>query len=220
MSDAREAILARVRAALADVRDTPPVEVPRSYRTAGESDERERVSLLARRLAEHGAAVVQADDAAPAVEAALARHGVRRVVVDGALDAALRPAGAAVVIDAGLSARELDGCDAVVTTCAAACAETGTFALDGGPGQGRRAITLVPDVHVCVVRHDQVVQTVPELLERLEPAARAGRPIVLVSGPSATSDIELSRVEGVHGPRRLVVVLTPGPGAPAGVPGP
>ena len=80
--------------------------------------------------------------------------------------------------------------------------------LDTGPGQGRRAITLVPDLHVCVVDVTQIVETVPELFERLAPSARAGRPIVLVSGPSATSDIELNRVEGVHGPRRLAVVVT------------
>ena len=86
-------------------------------------------------------------------------------------------------------------------------ARDGTIAFDGSEGQGRRAITLVPDLHVCVVREEQVVETVPELIARLAPSAHEGRPIVLVSGPSATSDIELERVEGVHGPRRLVVVL-------------
>ena len=97
--------------------------------------------------------------------------------------------------------------DGALTTCAAACAETGTIALDGGPGQGRRALSLVPDLHVCIVRASAIVETVPELIGTLEPGAREGRPIVLVSGPSATSDIELSRVEGVHGPRRLVVIV-------------
>jgi L-lactate dehydrogenase complex protein LldG len=132
---------------------------------------------------------------------------VTRIVVPGDLPMALRPAGVRVLEDDRMSPVELDGLDGVVTTCAAACAETGTIAFDGGDGQGRRAVTLVPDLHVCVVRTGQVVETVPELFERLAPSAREGRPIVLVSGPSATSDIEFERVEGVHGPRHLVVVL-------------
>ena len=115
--------------------------------------------------------------------------------------------GVELVEDVGLSSRDLDALDGAVTTCRAACAETGTIALDGGPGQGRRALSLVPDLHVCVVRADAIVETVPELIAALEPSSREGRPIVLVSGPSATSDIELTRVEGVHGPRRLVVVV-------------
>jgi len=130
-----------------------------------------------------------------------------RVGVAADLDASLRPAGVELVEDELLAPRVLDGLDGALTTCAAGCAETGTIALDGGSGQGRRALSLVPDLHVCVIRADAIVESVPELVAALEPSAREGRPIVLVSGPSATSDIELQRVEGVHGPRRLVVVV-------------
>jgi L-lactate dehydrogenase complex protein LldG len=112
------------------------------------------------------------------------------------------------VPDEGLSASELDGLDGALTGCELAIAETGTLVLrSGGPGQGRRALTLVPDLHVCVVAEQDVVASVPEAIAALEPAARNGDPLTLVSGPSATSDIELSRVEGVHGPRTLHVVV-------------
>ncbi len=209
MTAARDEILRRIRVALADVDPAADVEVPRDYRQTGDLDAQSRFELFVARLEEYRATVIVADHPATGVAAILRERGACRVVVAPDLPAAVRPPGLELVVDADLSAPELDTCDAVVTTCAAACAETGTLALDGGPGQGRRALTLVPDLHVCVVGRDQIVQTLPELFARLEPSARAGNPIVLVSGPSATSDIELARVEGVHGPRQLVVVIAP-----------
>ncbi len=203
MSGAREEVLTRIRSALHDA-EAPP-EVPRGYRVAGELPRAAVLALFVERLEETGATVIRATDGTAAVDDALVAHGATRVAV--ASDLHFRPARGEVVVDHGLSAEALDGLDGALTTCGAACAETGTIAFDGGPGQGRRALTLVPDLHVCLVRAEQVVQTVPELFALLEPAARAGRAIVLVSGPSATSDIEFERVEGVHGPRRLVVVL-------------
>jgi L-lactate dehydrogenase complex protein LldG len=116
-----------------------------------------------------------------------------------------RPQGA--VEDRGLDAHELDALDGALTGCGLAIAETGTIVLDGGAAQGRRALTLVPDYHLCVVPVDRIVGVVPEAVELLEPAVREGRPLTFISGPSATSDIELSRVEGVHGPRTLHVVV-------------
>jgi L-lactate dehydrogenase complex protein LldG len=109
-----------------------------------------------------------------------------------------------------LSNEALDAADGVLTSCAVAIAQTGTIVLDGGAGQGRRAITLIPDYHLCVVRESQIVELVPEAMAQLEPAARAGRPITFISGPSATSDIELHRIEGVHGPRTLDVIVVDG----------
>jgi L-lactate dehydrogenase complex protein LldG len=116
-------------------------------------------------------------------------------------------AGIELVEDAPLSVPELDRLDGALTGCAVAVAEAGAFVLDGGAAQGRRALTLVPDLHICIVREDQVVGLVPEAVERLAGSVKAGRPLTFVAGPSATSDIELDRVEGVHGPRVLHVVL-------------
>jgi L-lactate dehydrogenase complex protein LldG len=202
---AREAVLARIRAALADEPSVPDPVV--GYRVVGELAREAVVELFVERVEDYRATVVLTGDPRAAVAAALAEQGARRVGVPADLPAALRSQGVELVDDSGLSPRELDALDGAVTTCAAACAETGTIALDGGPGQGRRALSLVPDLHVCVVQAEQVVETVPALVAALEPSAREGRPITLVSGPSATSDIELNRVEGVHGPRRLVVVV-------------
>jgi L-lactate dehydrogenase complex protein LldG len=202
---AREEVLGRIRAANAAAGQPAPPPVPRDYHRKGEHPPGAPalVELFRDRLVDYKATVLDAPPGGVAAAVAAALTGVTgAVVVAPELPAQWRPDGA-VADDGSLSPVELDAAGAVVTACAAACATTGTIALDGSGDQGRRAITLVPDVHVCVVRLDQIVQTVPELLAALDPR----RPITFVSGPSATSDIELERVEGVHGPRTLIVVL-------------
>jgi L-lactate dehydrogenase complex protein LldG len=201
----REAVLARIRVAL-DQRQAPP-EVPRAYREVGELAAAAVLDLFVERVRDYRATVVVTDDPQRAAAGALAAAGAQRVGIAPDLDQALRPRGIELVEDDGLGGRELDALEGALTTCAAGCAVTGTIALDGGRGQGRRALSLVPDLHVCVIRADAIVESVPELIAALEPSACEGRPIVLVSGPSATSDIELNRVEGVHGPRQLVVIV-------------
>ena len=202
---AREEILARIRAANAGTPDPPPVQ--RNYRQGGDQapGSAELLDRLEERLVDYRALVHRCGDHGIPAAVAAALAGVvpdgGRVLVPPGLPPEWVPDG--VVDHPGLTAADLDGFAAVVTGCAGASADTGTLALDASPEQGRRAITLVPDVHVCVVRAEQVVQSVPELLARLAPT----RPLTLISGPSATSDIELHRVEGVHGPRTLIAVL-------------
>jgi L-lactate dehydrogenase complex protein LldG len=133
--------------------------------------------------------------------------GARRLAVPPDLPPEWRPDGAELLEDRGLSPRQLDALDGALTGCALAIAETGTVVLDGGERQGRRVLTLVPDYHLCVVAAESIFELVPEAVGRLEAAVREGRPLTFVSGPSATSDIELSRVEGVHGPRTLNIVV-------------
>jgi L-lactate dehydrogenase complex protein LldG len=167
------------------------------------------VARFAERVGEYRASVrrAPAGEVAAVVAALCAERGARRLVVPEGLPDAWRPAGVELVGDGGLAPAELDALDGALTGCALGIAETGVLVLDGGAGQGRRALTLVPDLHVCVVGADQVVDLVAEATERLAPAVREGRPLTLVAGPSATSDIELERVEGVHGPRTLDVVV-------------
>jgi L-lactate dehydrogenase complex protein LldG len=207
---AREEILGRVRSALADVPAVPTVAVPRRTPEPGT----DVVSLFCERVADYRAEVERCSSAdLPArVQAVVAGErvvvppglgldvpdSVVDTVVDSVVDAMADP-----VEDGGLSAAELDALDAVVTRARVAIAETGTIVLDHGPGQGRRAISLVPDHHVCVVDAAQVVADVPDAVALLD----AARPLTWISGPSATSDIELDRVEGVHGPRRLHVIV-------------
>jgi L-lactate dehydrogenase complex protein LldG len=184
MTSARQEILGRIDEAL---RGAPEARspVPRDYRRTAAYDD--LIALFAERVSEYRANVRQTADPDAAVAAALAEHGASRVIRDG---------------DPPMSAHELDTMDAVVTGCEVAIAETGTIVLTGR--QGRRANTLVPDLHVCVVETSRIVSTVPEAMDRLD--ASAG-PVTFIAGPSATSDIELNRVEGVHGPRRLEVIV-------------
>ncbi|MGW7573888.1 LutC/YkgG family protein [Streptomyces sp. NPDC054765] len=215
----RDVVLARVRRALADVPrgegpGGPPVA--RDYhRVHGSRTRAQTVELLAENLADYRAVVHRSDaEGLPGlIGRLLAERGARTVLVPPGLDASWT-SGTDVtrVEDRGSSTpRELDAVDSVLTGCAVAIAETGTLVLDAGPNQGRRRITLVPDHHLCVVRvPGQVVGSVPEALPRLAP----DRPLTWISGPSATSDIELDRVEGVHGPRTLeVILLAAAPGA-------
>ena len=206
---ARDEVLARIRSALGPDPQVP--SVTRGYRTSGEHGPgaAELLDLLEDRLVDYKAGVTRcAADGVPAAVAGLLDRlaGGGRVVVPPDLPADWTAGADVLRDDGGVSTAELDTVAGVVTACAVAVAETGTIVLDAGTGQGRRALSLVPDLHVCVVRADQVVQTVPEAVRRLEPT----RPLTWISGPSATSDIELNRVEGVHGPRTLEVVLVTG----------
>ncbi|MYW69499.1 lactate utilization protein C [Streptomyces sp. SID8379] len=211
----RDVILGRVRRALDGPIGAPTTydtDITRTYRQEhGSRTTVQTVDLLAENLADYRALVhrCSAADLTDTVTRLLDEHGTRSVVAPPGLPKDwLSGTGATRVADGqdGTPA-ELDQVDSVVTGCAVAVAETGTIVLDGSPDQGRRRITLVPDHHVIVVRvPDQVVSSVPQALERLDPA----RPLTWISGPSATSDIELDRVEGVHGPRTLEVILVSG----------
>ncbi|NKR29307.1 lactate utilization protein C [Rhodococcus hoagii] len=202
----RDVIMGRVRDALTLA---PPktVEVPREYRTGRTMPDADRVELLVDRLVDYKAVVHRSSVAElPDVLARLLTEvGARRVGVPAGLDDSwLSGFDGEVVVDSPtVPAPQLGDLDGVVTASAVSCAETGTIFLDGSPDQGRRALTLVPDLHVCVVTVDRIEVGVPEAMARLVPE----RPTTMISGPSATSDIELERVEGVHGPRNLHVVI-------------
>ena len=201
MTGARDEILARVRLALADQpQPSPPA---REYRTAGTADA--DLDLFAARVREYGATVIRTGpgDVAAQVTAALRHRGARRVVVPAGFPVDWEPEAELLRDDPPLTTQELDTVDGVITSCSVAIAETGTVVLDHGAGQGRRALTLVPDYHLVIVRAQQVVALVPDGIAALDPA----RPQTWISGPSATSAIELRRVEGVHGPRTLDVLL-------------
>lgn len=218
----REAVLGRIRSALTDVPQGTPsedvaVEWQYGLRPAGAADD--TLGLFVERVEDYRAEVswVTPQELAARVADALSDRGVTSAVLPAGVPGEWRAAVAAAGItvhadDPVLSHADLDGIGAVVTASRVGIAETGTIVLDHGPDQGRRALSLVPDLHVCVIRADQVVADVPEAVTRLQPSVDARQPLTWISGPSATSDIELDRVEGVHGPRTLRVLLVQGAG--------
>ena len=206
MSDAREQILSRIRATVR----VSPAAVDRLYRRRGALAVDDRVVRFQERVSDYRADVRRTDASAvvATIETICADHGVRRLAVPAGLPAEWRPKDVELVEADELDAVSLDVLDGALTGCTLAIAETGTILLSAGPIEGPRALTLVPDLHICVVRESQIVELVPEAIAGIHAlVAEERRPVTFVSGPSATSDIELSRVEGVHGPRTLVVLI-------------
>jgi L-lactate dehydrogenase complex protein LldG len=210
MSDARKAILGRIRAELGP--ETTPLEeyaqIAREYDRAGALDRGGCLELLKDRLLDYDSEIFEVEtegEIASAVASALQRADEHRVLVADAFPKAWLPDGIDVMADAQLSIEELDTVGTVVTTCEAVVASTGTILLVHDGAQGRRAITLLPDHHICIVNRNQVFELVPEAIQAMGQRSRMA--ITTISGPSATSDIEMTRIRGVHGPRRLTVVL-------------
>jgi L-lactate dehydrogenase complex protein LldG len=211
-NSARAEVLRRIRVAKGGVASGEIARagwgaIERRYRRAATRSPEAILELLEDRLRDYDARVVRVGHAEVAAGAArmLGERKVRRMVVPVGLAAEWLPGGVEFVVDEGLAAVELDAVDGVMTGATLAIAETGTVVLQNVAGQGRRAVTLVPDYHLCVVRVEDVVETVPEAMERLQ--ATAGLATTFVSGPSATADIEMTRIKGVHGPRFLDVIL-------------
>ncbi len=209
---ARVEILRRVRAAKGGASNVEAARagwdgIERSYRRKGTRPVEGVLELLEDRLRDYDAHVMRIDEARVAANVAkmMGERGVRRVVIPGGLEPTWLPDGFEFVLDDGLTAADLDGVDGVMTGATLAIAETGTVVLQNTAGQGRRMVTLVPDYHLCVVRVKDIVETVPEAFGRLEASRELAT--TFVSGPSATADIEMTRIKGVHGPRFLDVIL-------------
>ncbi|HET9086915.1 MAG TPA: LUD domain-containing protein [Acidobacteriaceae bacterium] len=214
---ARTEILARIRSANAAHQTTCAADawqaIPREYRQQGERDRVDCISLLEDRLRDYGAGVYRSarGQISVAIAGILRQRNCRRVLVPAELDRDWLPQQFTFVTDSGLSHGELDACDGVLTGCSLAIAMTGTLVLSRADGlspeqrAGRRALTLVPDYHLCIVESSSVVETVPQAFHALEPLKH--QPITFISGPSATADIEMTRIQGVHGPRVLDVLL-------------
>ncbi len=213
-TDAREEILSRIRSALQDVpanEQPEEVAVTRTYLHSGSAEHAEMIERFIERVADYKVKVkrIEARELSQAIAAACAERGIQRLVVPADLLLNWEPAQVEILRDMPpLSNEQLDGSDGVLTGCALGIAQTGTIVLDGGSAQGRRVLSLLPDYHLCVINEEQIVDLVPEAITRLSAAVKLHhRPLTFISGPSATSDIELNRVEGVHGPRTLDVLV-------------
>ncbi len=216
MSEAKKAILNNIQKALSNVPDAEQpadVAIPRNYLQQGKRSEEERVDLFIERVSEYKATVkrVDQDELAAVITKSCRSENVDKLIVPEGFPQQWIPDIVDPLFDKAespLSHQTLDNAGGVVSTCALAVAQTGTIILDAGEGQGRRALTLLPDYHICIVREHKIVELVPEGFAYIESLVKKeGPPITLISGPSATSDIELNRVEGVHGPRRLEVLV-------------
>ena len=216
MSSAKDTILARTRHALRDIPDNEnpeDIEIERGYRTEDEESRKEIVDRFAEYVAEYEATVHRVDKAElpEAIRRALGSRGIEKLVVPSDVPKEWLPDSVELLKDSPdehLSNDDLDGSDGVLTGCALGIAQTGTIVLDSGEAQGRRALTLLPDYHLCIVKKEQIVGLMPEATASLGDAVKGeGRAVTFISGPSATSDIELERVEGVHGPRTLEVFI-------------
>jgi L-lactate dehydrogenase complex protein LldG len=210
MIRAKDDILARVRSALPPQTEGAGAHagIARRYERHGKLNREACLHLLKDRLLDYDAEILEVETEAElsaTVKSALDHAGERRVLAAEAFPKAWLPQGVEVVVDTQLAIESMDGITAVVTTCELAIASTGTLVLVHDGAQGRRAITLLPDRHICLVRRNQVFELVPEAMEALAP--RSHMAMTTISGPSATSDIEMTRIRGVHGPRRLTVVL-------------
>lgn len=209
----REVMLQRIREALRDVpsnEQPQDVVVPGNYRHSDTAPREEVVERFVERVAEYKVTVQRVDEGSlpEAIATTCAARGVHRLVIPADLPESWLPPNIELLPDSNtLTYEQLDTSDGVLTGCALGIAQTGTIVLDDGPHQGRRAITLLPDYHLCIIFENQIVDLVPQAIERLHNAVLQKRPITFISGPSATSDIELNRVEGVHGPRTLDVLV-------------
>jgi len=215
MNDAKQNILKRIRSQLAGSSASKAGydDIPRIYRRKSEKSRESIVKLFLERVDEYKATVKRADvtNIQQVVVESCKEGDAKNIVIPQGLPELWLPENINVQVDSNehrLTKNQIDGLDAALTGCAVAVAQTGTIGLNANEGQGRRILTLVPDLHICVVKESQIVELLPEAIILLQQDVEQGqRPITFISGPSATSDIELSRVEGVHGPRNLTVIV-------------